>query len=104
LTTIEGKLFRELWLEEKTIAIKVLDTANLKNTFNISLEQLLSEAEVLQGLKHTNILEIYSVVKILSNYLYIIMEYLEGRIFNRMLGNLRIQNKKLDEIQAKNSF
>ena len=75
------------------VAIKIMEKARITNKED--QERIARERDVLQNLRHANIVHLYSVIET-EQYLYLIMEYVQGK----ELFDYIIDHTRLTEIEA----
>ena len=85
------KLGKHIQTGEK-VAIKIL---NKEKIFNFDIKKIKNEINILQRLKHKNIIQLYEIMETKKN-LYIVMEYCEGK----ELFEYIVERKHLTEREA----
>ena len=85
------KLGKHIQTGEK-VAIKIL---NKKTIYNFDIKKVKKEINILQRLKHKNIIQLYEIIETKKN-LYIVMEYCEGK----ELFEYIVERKHLTEREA----
>ena len=87
------KLATHIITKEK-VAIKIIDKSKLLND-DFDIQRVKKEISILKKLRHKNIIQLYEILES-KHYLYIAMEYCEGR----ELFDYIVKRKKLSEKEA----